>query len=271
MDAERWNRVQTLFKEIIDLDKDSQAERLRDLYRTDPQLYREVSTLLAADSDETSILDGFAVDRIDLSGLFSLSGSVVGPFELVEKIGEGGMGTVYEARRVEGGFDQCVALKLIRHEFGTDRERQHFERERRILALLEHPNISRLIDGGVTGSGIPWFAMELVEGIPIDEFCREHKLPADSILELFSHVLVAVRFAHRNLVVHHDLKPVNILISENHGEPMVKLLDFGIASVVDDAHHTEARAMTMAYASPEQKQGSITTTSTDIYSLGVIF
>src|SRR6056297_1554317 len=225
MNAERWNQVQTLFKEILELDHDSRVTRLNEVRDTDDELFREIQSLLAADADHSSILDGFAIDSIDISGLLSIDGTRVGPFEIVRQVGSGGMGNVYLAKRVEGGFEQTVALKLIKYGMDSEQILRRFESERQILARLQHPNIARLVDGGIKDDGRPWFAMDYVQGEPIDEYCNRKDLDIEKRLELFLTVLSAVQYAHRNLVVHRDLKPHNILVHQDGDSVEIKLLD----------------------------------------------
>src|SRR5690606_15593938 len=194
----------------------------------------------------------------------------IGPYRLVQRIGEGGMGTVYRAARADGQFEHEVALKLIHRNADTAERQRRFLTERQILARLHHPHIARLYDGGVTDEGAPYFAMEYVEGQPIDAYCDTQRLPVEARLDLFTQVCDAVQYAHRNLVVHRDLKPGNILVTQ-HGR--VKLLDFGIAKLLDDdADFTTQTAMPMtpAYASPEQMGGGTITTASDVYQLGVV-
>ncbi|MCA1802157.1 MAG: serine/threonine-protein kinase, partial [Rhodothermaceae bacterium] len=270
----QWNRVQQLFKEVIDLDPDTRIFRMRQIKTEDTDLFNELSSLLAADSQETSLLDGFAIDQVDLSELVPMEGIRVGPFQIERQVGTGGMGNVYLARRFTGGFEQTVALKLIKYGMGSDHAVRRFEAERSILARLQHPHIARLIDGGLTPEGRPWFAMDYVEGEDIISWCRRLQLPAEKRLGLFLDVIDAVLFAHKNLVVHRDLKPGNIMVAGDDDDPRVKLLDFGIAGILEesDAEQAGVKAMTRAYASPEQIDGQAasTATSTDIYSLGVV-
>jgi hypothetical protein len=196
------------------------------------------------------------------------AGDTIGAYRIVSPIGRGGMGSVYLAERADGAFEQRAALKVVQSSnarFLLDR----FQQERRILALLSHPNIAHILDGGQTPSGLPYLLMEYVPGQPIDQFCDEQKLDLRRRLELFLKVCDAVEHAHRNLVVHRDLKPSNILVTEN-GVP--KLLDFGIAKFVDPAHVEVAstRLLTPEYASPEQVRGDPITTATDVYSSGAV-
>jgi eukaryotic-like serine/threonine-protein kinase len=195
----------------------------------------------------------------------------IGPYKLIRELGRGGMGTVWLAARADEQFEKRVALKVVR---ASDSEEvlRYFRRERQILAGLEHPNVARLLDGGTTDDGLPYFVMEHVEGVPIDRYCDEHKLPVPERLRLFEAVCSAVQHAHRSLVVHRDLKPSNILVTS---EGIPKLLDFGIAKLLNPGvagglSQDTVLAMTPEYASPEQVRGRAITTATDVYSLGVI-
>ncbi len=202
-------------------------------------------------------------------------GASVGAYRVVREIGRGGMAVVYLAERADGLFEQRVALKLVQSGGAPAELVRRFEQERRILASLSHPAIARLLDAGVTSDGRPFFAMEYVEGLPIDQHCNARRLTVDQRLRLFSLVAQAVEAAHRGLVVHRDLKPSNVLVSDA-GE--VKLLDFGIARPLDDeiAGGGEAltraslRVLTPEYASPEQVRGEPVTTATDVYQLGLL-
>ncbi|MBK6726721.1 MAG: protein kinase [Xanthomonadales bacterium] len=193
-----------------------------------------------------------------------------GPWRLDERIGIGGMGEVWRAHRVEGGFEQVAALKLVRAGIDSELLRTRFEQERRILARLEHPAIAHLLDGGLTEDGRPFFAMEFVDGESIDAWAVRVQPTTDAVLRLFVGICGAVDYAHHNLIVHRDLKPSNILID---GEGRPKLLDFGIAKLLDeeaDGSATQLRALTPAYAAPEQFNGNPVTTATDVYALGLI-
>lgn len=202
-------------------------------------------------------------------------GQRVGNYTIVRPIGRGGMGAVYLAERPFGQFNKPVALKVVKRGMDTDDIVNRFRFERQILARLEHANIARLLDGGVTDEGLPYFVMEYVSGEPIDRYCDQRNLTIKERLKLFKTVCEAVQYAHRNLVVHRDLKPGNVLVT-TEGE--VKLLDFGIAKVLDPTARgdtmplTDARSrhMTPQYAAPEQVRGEPVTTATDVYALGVI-
>src|SRR5262245_188300 len=198
----------------------------------------------------------------------------IGGYRLLKEIGTGGMGSVYLAEPGTGTFHRLVAIKLIRPGMNSREVLDRFRREREILASLDHPNIARLVDGGETEDGLPYFVMQFVDGQPIHRWCGEHKLTVTQRLELFRSVCAAVQYAHQRLVVHRDLKPGNILVT---AEGNVKLLDFGIAKVLGpatagDQVETLSRlfAMTPEYASPEQLKGESLTTMTDVYSLGVV-
>jgi serine/threonine protein kinase len=204
----------------------------------------------------------------------SMQGRQLSGYELVREIGEGGMGSVYLAERVDGTFRKRVAIKLIRPGMNSAEIVERFRREREILASLDHPNIARLIDGGTTEEDLPYFVMEFVEGKPIDRWCDERKLNITKRLELFHDVCRAVHYAHQRLVVHRDLKPGNILVT---ADGTVKLLDFGIAKLLSpeqigdpEATRSLLQIMTPEYASPEQANGCSTTTLSDVYSLGVV-
>ncbi len=193
-------------------------------------------------------------------------GREVGGYRIERLIARGGMGAVYLAARIQD-FEQRVALKLVHPHRQTVGVIRRFAAERQILARLEHPHIARLLDGGSTDDSLPFFVMEYVEGRPIDRYCREHDLSLDSRLDLFRKICTAVQFAHQNLVIHRDLKPQNILITD---DAVPKLLDFGIAEILGSEISQSGRSMTPDFASPEQMQGEGVTTATDIYSLGVL-
>jgi len=241
-------------------------------------LHLRVLRLLEAESSVGDFLEQPATAR-EPDG-FPQLGERIGPFELVERIDSGGMGVVYLARRADRAYEQQVAVKLIRPlHLGAGaafraRLVARFENERALLARLSHPNIARILDGGSTGPGIPWLAMEHVAGSSLIEHCDRHALDIDARLDLFGKVCDGVQEAHRHLIVHRDLKPENILVDAD-GEP--KLLDFGIARMLEKDEDdpgapslTSLTAMTPAYASPEQVRRQPTTTRSDVYSLGVL-
>lgn len=234
----------------------------------DAALQAEVHKLLAADqADEPRIDASQATETPDDPRI----GTRIERYRIVARIGSGGMGVVYRADPEEGVARLPVALKLIKRGMDSDDIVRRFIRERAILARLEHPNITRLLDGGLTDDGRPWFALELVDGEPLLGYCDRLQLGIDARIDLFLQVCDAVEYAHRNLVIHRDLKPGNVLVTQDGG---VKLLDFGIAKLIetDDAGATQTRAlmMTPEYAAPEQSSGGPITTQTDVYQLGLM-
>ena len=278
MDPARWQRIKSILADALDQEDDAaRAAAVERGCRGDPELRREVCSLLG---QQTAGLERFADGAGALLGQHSCAGMHLGrrlgAYELTRELGRGGMGAVYLARRADGRFEQQVAVKLLKRGTDTEEVLRRFRAERRILARLEHPNIARLLDGGETDDGLPFFVMEHVDGVPLTTFAKTHGLSLDARLALFGKVCAAVQFAHQNLVVHRDLKPGNILVTPA-GEP--KLLDFGLARLVggDDADATaleitvaEARRLTPAYASPEQVRGAALTTVSDVYSLGAL-
>jgi eukaryotic-like serine/threonine-protein kinase len=260
--AERFRRADAVFDAALDLAPDQRKAYVDRACGNDAELRSAVHRLLDADRSSSGFLAAPAVELI--APLFRHSApDRVGPFRVVREIGHGGMGMVYLGERDDGQFAQRVAIKLIRESPALV---GRFLEERRILALLEHPRIARLVDGGVTDGGMPWFAMEYVEGQSIDQYCDALRLPLPPRLELFDAVCDAVQYAHQHLVVHRDLKPSNILVT---ADGQLKLLDFGIAKLVDpqgapeSAGQTAWRAMTPEYAAPEQVRGQPVSTATD--------
>jgi serine/threonine protein kinase/tetratricopeptide (TPR) repeat protein len=258
-----------LMRGLLDLDPDARAARLAQVGAQDPALRAEVERLLAFDDDAAALDRGVAA-AMPPAGVDPRLGRTIGPYRLDAVLGQGGMGTVFRASRVAGGFTQQVALKLIRGGFDDAVARQRFERERAILARLQHPHLVPVLDGGVAEGGAPWYAMPLVDGEPLTAWCDARNLPLAARIALAAKLCDAVQVAHQALVVHRDLKPSNVLV-DAHGAPHV--LDFGIAKRLDEdggATHTAARPMTPAYAAPEQIRGEPVSTATDVFALGVI-
>jgi tetratricopeptide (TPR) repeat protein len=273
MPIENWERIQDLFFAAADLPWEDQARFLDRHCGSDPIVRREVESLLAADPKMGEIV--FSAIETEAQSLVALPtpvGSRLGAYRVVKEIGRGGMGTVYLGTRDDEQYQKQVAIKLIRHGMDTADVLDRFRHERQILANLDHPYIARLIDGGTAPDGRPFFVMDYVEGQPVDAFCRERGLDIRQRCGLFLSICEAVSHAHRNLVVHRDLKPGNIFVTGG-GTP--KLLDFGVAKLLDaNAENTETMSgglLTPEYASPEQVRGLAVTTATDVYSLGAIF
>ena len=272
MTADRWRRVETIFHRAADLAPAERKALLDAECAGDVALRAEVEQLLRGDASGD---DAFSRLEAHTRSVDPLLGRRLGVYELKARLAQGGMGVVYRADRVDGLFQQEVAIKLIRADGQSDGMLRRFEFERRTLAALQHPGIARLHDGGTTAEGFPYFVMELVRGEPIDLYCARERLPMVARLRLFLQVCRSVHFAHQNLVVHCDLKPANVLI-DDRGVP--RLLDFGIARLLEtepEASPTTAtrglnRLLTPEYASPEQLAGGAVTTAHDVYSLGVV-
>jgi len=274
---QEWQRVKDVFAAALEQPASRRAGVVRAALEGDPRLMAEVQSLLAAHDESVLIVE---TDAFDLAGRLNVTttqfeGRQFGNYRIVREIGRGGMGAVFLAERSDGQFHQQVALKIIRFTLADAELERRFRRERQILASLNHPNIARLLDGGVSDAGEPFLVMEYIEGERLNQFADRMCLGLRDRLTLFVKVCSAVAYAHRNLVVHRDIKPSNMLITAG-GEP--KLLDFGLAKIVDhDLPESAAlntatalRALTPAYASPEQILGHTITTASDIYSLGVV-
>jgi serine/threonine-protein kinase len=270
--ADRWGELSALFAELLELPPAERAARLAALTHDAP-LHTELASLLESADDVGERFEQPASMPASDPPLPQL-GRRVGQYELLREIGQGGMGTVYEAHRADDQYRKRVAIKMVSLLGDRTQALARFQRERQLLARLEHRNIAALLDGGVTPEGEPYFIMEYVEGQPLDQWCAAHHLGLRDRLALFRQVCAAVQYAHEHLVIHRDLKPGNILVAE---DGTVKLLDFGIAKLADptllggdDLTHTGVTPMTVAYASPEQLLGGEVTTASDIYSLGVV-
>lgn len=275
MTPERFRQVRKSFESIIDLPPPQRDDAVRELRNADPELFADVQPILAAHPRNNNFL---ARPMLDLHGAqqreSELAGTRIGLYEIVREVGRGGMGTVYEAARMDGSFRKRVAIKIVNASFLSMQLQERFRQEREILAALEHPGIARILDAGTTEEGRPYFVMEYVAGVRIDRYCRDHRLSIDARLDLFNHVCDAVQFAHDHLIVHRDLKPTNILVTP---EGAVKLLDFGIAKILGSPVEFQAAItspsalfLTPEYSSPEQVLGKPVTVGADIYVLGLL-
>jgi eukaryotic-like serine/threonine-protein kinase len=274
MTPERLQQIQDLFLEALDQPSDRRHGFVLNAAGGDMELVKDVLDLVDS-ADDQGRFDSLA-DEMAVTAEAPPPPLQVGPYQLVSELGHGGMGTVYLGERVDGHFEQKVAIKLLRGDMDRGQFRRRFLAERQILARLSHPHIAALLDGGVTDDGHPYFVLEYIQGVPIDVYCDERHLPLPQRLALFRDVCLAVHYAHQNLVVHRDIKPGNILV-DAHGT--VKLLDFGIAKLLQadpnlqgrtTTTKTGIRLMTPEYASPEQAKGARITTASDVYQLGVL-
>jgi len=275
---EEWQRVRSLLESALELDATSRS-RFLDEACSDAALRLEVESLIEIhEQADTDILESPAIAGIvadDFARFRLRRGERIGAYEILGEIAQGGMGAVYRAVRADGQYTQEVALKIVGVGFGAELTAARFRNERQILASLDHPNIARLLDGGTSVDGLPYFVMEFIDGLQITAYCDRHKLSIDARLQLFRKVCAAVHYAHQRLVIHRDVKPTNILVTAD-GVP--KLLDFGIAKVLDGNEQplnlaltgVGLRLMTPEYASPEQLRGEAVTTATDVYSLGMV-
>src|SRR5687767_12688059 len=284
MTPERWRQVEEIFQAALDLGPQERALYVSEVCANDATLKRDVETLLSQHESAGELLEDPLYGDTQLSALEAfafedddpLIGRRLGAYRIEREIGRGGMGAVYEAVRVDNEFVLRVAIKLVKRGMDTDFVLRRFRKERQILAALDHPNIARLLDGGTTDDGLPYFVMEFIEGQPLYRYCDAHHLPITERLKLFRSLCDAVQYAHQKQVVHRDIKPSNVLVTS---EGIPKLLDFGIAKLLNpalagdithDPTATAMRLMTPEYASPEQVQGAAATPTTDVYSLGVL-
>ncbi|MEM7049866.1 MAG: serine/threonine-protein kinase [Acidobacteriota bacterium] len=286
MSHDAWSRAWEIFEQAVGRPAGEIEAFLDKACAGDPGLRRTVEELIAADREEGAFIDQSLGLSVGVDGLTERlgsqplrrsleKGSRVGPYRILRRVGEGGMSIAYLAVRADDTFERRVVLKLLRPGMDSQSIQQRLRTERQILASLEHPYIARLYDGGTTEDGLPYFVLEFVEGVPLDDYCDQSRLSVDERLVLFRKVCSAVHYAHQNLVVHRDLKPSNILVTAD-GEP--RLLDFGIAKLLNpelqsgavEATATWHQALTPNYASPEQVRGKLITTASDVYSLGVL-
>ena len=278
MNAERWKQVDAILDAVLEIAPSERTVFLDDKCGGDENLRLEVKKLLATMDKAEDFLEAPPVESVfklfNEESSENLIGREIGIYRLIRLIGQGGMGSVFLASRIDGEFRKEVAVKIVSSLWHSDEIKNNFRRERQILARLEHANIARLLDGGTTNEGIPFLVMEYVEGLPVTKYCEQKDFSIKEKLLLFLKICEAVKFAHQNLIVHRDLKPSNILITED-GTP--KLLDFGVAKLLNPAliDITEnftigANILTPGYASPEQLKNENITTASDVYSLGVL-
>lgn len=278
MTPEEWQRVRPILESALELDPSSRVSFLNGAC-ADASQRREVESLIAVheQAGTNALRPGSPVElKLDEEAQFRLPpGKRIGAYEILEEIAVGGMGAVYRAIRADGQYRQQVALKIVRSELGAEATATRFRNERQILASLDHPNIAKILDGSTTTDGLPYFVMEFIDGLPITDYCDQHKLNIDERLKIFRTVCSAVHYAHQHLVIHRDIKHGNILVTS---DGVTKLLDFGIAKILDPTLLEVNAAVTMAglwvmtpeYASPEQLRGEAITTATDVYSLGLV-
>jgi serine/threonine protein kinase len=275
LSPERWQIISPYLDQALAMTDDAQAVWLSSLGEQNPEIAAELAALL----DEHRVLaqEGFLEKGSPgWSSVPGLAGQTVGPYTLISQIGQGGMGSVWLARRSDGRFERRVAVKFVNLALAGKGGEERFKREGSILGRLAHEHIAELMDAGVSGAGQAYLVLEYVQGDPIDEYCDQHKLDLDARIRLFLDVLAAVAHAHANLIVHRDIKPSNVLVTTG-GE--VKLLDFGIAKLLEGEGqmgvatlltHESGSALTPQYAAPEQLTGQPVTTATDVYGLGVL-
>src|SRR5277367_727239 len=288
MDAERWQTVERLYHATLECEESRRAAFLTRACGEDEALRREVESLISYGKRSAGFIEGSALEVVapalareealghdPSSDENCVIGKRIAQYRIVENVGSGGMGEVYRAVRADDQFEKQVAIKLVHAGEASGFVIGRFKNERQILASLDHPNIARLLDGGVTNEGVPYFVMELVEGQPIDKYCDSHKLGIPTRLQLFLQVCSAMQYSHQHQIIHRDIKPANILVT---AEGVPKLLDFGIAKILDHSvvagpvaqTQTRFRAFTPEYASPEQIKAGPIGTASDVYALGVL-
>ncbi len=280
IDTIRWQRLLALFDDLGDLPAAERAARLVELQAEDPALAQRLTAMLASDDSDSGLLDHSLQDLApDLHAQLTgdqddaaATDTRIGHYRLIRRIGSGGMGEVWLAERADGEYQQQVALKLLKRGMDTDAVLLRFRRERSILARLSHPNIVRLLDGGVSPDGRPYYVMEHVDGASVTRHANEQALDVRARVALIAVIADAVAHAHAQLVVHRDLKPSNVLVDASG---MPHLLDFGIAKLLEESGEqtltgTGMRLLSPAYASPEQIRGEPVGTGTDVYALGVL-
>jgi len=277
LSPERWLKVKEILSRALELSPSERRAFIKGECGDDNELREEIESLLDVNEESESFIESPVLvvsSLVTEETPVSFIGKEIGAYKIESQIGRGGMGAVFLATRADKQFQKQVAIKLIKRGLDTDDIIRRFRYERQILAGLDHPNITRLLDGGATDDGLPFLVMDYVEGLPLNQFCDERQLTIKERLKLFLQICSAVSYAHQNLIIHRDIKPSNILVTKD-GVP--KLLDFGIAKLLVsdnsstiDRTLTATQAMTPEYASPEQVLGNPVTTATDVYSLGVL-
>lgn len=279
-----WQQVETIIDRALELPEHKRSDFIDRQCIDNISLKSEVTLLLESifesegwldnsDGYKEALLEEVSDDLEKLGSNYSWVGRTVGAYTVQKELGEGGMGSVYLAERSDGTFDHQVAIKVIRDGKASAENISRFEQERSILADLNHPGVAKLFDGGITEDGYPYLIMEYIDGMPVTDYCQKHSPALPERINLFKKILSAVRHAHENAVIHRDLKPGNILVTED-GE--VKILDFGISKMLDEdtsdpITQTKVRVLTPRYAAPEQIKQKPVTTATDIYALGILF
>jgi eukaryotic-like serine/threonine-protein kinase len=283
LDKQRWDVMNGILDELLELPEYQRLDKLRDYCAVDSTLFNDIAALLQECAADDSLLDqnvlNLAHTLLEQLAPGSLCGASqnalqnqrIGAYTLKHEIGRGGMGVVYQAERSQGDFAQRVAIKLLLNVTLAVSER--FRREQQALAALNHPNITQLLDAGVTEQGLPYLIMEYIEGVPITDYCAAGNLNLVQRLKLLDQVAQALAFSHKNLIVHRDIKPSNILVTH---EGQVKLLDFSIAKLLDTQWELEETAthlhlLTPSYSAPEQVLNQPITVATDIYQLGLLY
>lgn len=268
-----WEKIEQHFLEALSLEGAEREAFLENTYRKEPELSKELKNLLL-NVNEASLffqeMESGVKSSLDkaLSGE-ELIGTVIGPYQLTGMIGQGGMATIYKAARSDGKFQHEVVFKVMSEVISSDYARKIFQQEQQILAKLNHPNIARLYNGGILDNGTPYIVMELVEGKPLDVYCREKKLSLQGRLQLFTQICEALQYAHQQLILHQDIKPQNVLVTS---QGVVKLLDFGIGKSLNEKEVIKHNTFigTPAFASPEQLLRQNVSTASDIYQLGIL-
>jgi serine/threonine protein kinase len=277
MNPTRWAKISEIIETVLEKNEADRSVYLTQVCGADTAMREEIESLLSyEDKNSTHLFENNNLGNLLIlesdKVLQSFIGKQIGKYKTVKLLGEGGMGAVFLADRTDGEFEQQVAVKLLKQGFVSQMALNRFISERQILARLHHRFIAQLLDGGTTDEGLPFLVMEYIEGLPLLDYCNHQNLGLKDRLELFQKICSAVQYAHQHLVIHRDLKPSNIMVT---GDGSPKLLDFGISKLVTDEGdiqptQTEFRALTPGYASPEQVKGDTISTSSDVYSLGII-